>query len=57
MPHRGMPKRPIRREITIWRIEGYRSEAQKAPEDPQLQFNLGAAAYKGKQYPEALLCI
>ena len=35
-------------------VEGYRSEAQKAPEDPQLQFNLGAAAYKGKQYPEAL---
>ena len=34
--------------------EGYRSEAQKTPEDPQLQFNLGAAAYKGKQYPEAL---
>ena len=35
-------------------VEGYRSEAQKAPEEPQLQFNLGAAAYKGKQYPEAL---
>ncbi len=34
--------------------DGYRSEAQKAPEDPQLQFNLGAAAYKDKQYPEAL---
>ncbi len=35
-------------------VEGYRSETKKAPEDPQLQFNLGAAAYKGKQYPEAL---
>jgi Ca-activated chloride channel homolog len=35
-------------------VEGYRSEAQKSPEEPQLQFNLGAAAYKGKQYPEAL---
>jgi Ca-activated chloride channel homolog len=35
-------------------VEGYRSEAGKAPEDPQLQFNLGTAAYKGKQYPEAL---
>jgi len=35
-------------------LEGYRSETKKTPEDPQLQFNLGAAAYKGKQYPEAL---
>ena len=35
-------------------VEGYRSETKKAPEDPQLQFNLGAAAYKGKQYQEAL---
>ena len=35
-------------------VERYRSEAQKSPEEPQLQFNLGAAAYKGKQYPEAL---
>jgi len=35
-------------------VEGYRSEAEEAPEDPQLQFNLGTAAYKGKQYPEAL---
>ncbi len=35
-------------------VEGYRSEAEKAPEEPQLQFNLGTAAYKGKQYPEAL---
>ena len=35
-------------------VQGYRSEAEKAPEDPQLQFNLGAAAYKGKQYPIAL---
>ncbi|HKI49330.1 MAG TPA: VWA domain-containing protein, partial [Desulfobacteria bacterium] len=35
-------------------VDGYRSEAQKAPEDPQLQFNLGASAYKNKQYPEAL---
>jgi len=35
-------------------VEEYRSETQKAPEDPQLQFNLGTAAYKGKQYPEAL---
>ena len=35
-------------------VEGYRSEAQKSPEEPQLQFNLGTAAYKGKQYPEAL---
>lgn len=34
--------------------EGYRSETEKTPEDPQLQFNLGTAAYKGKQYPEAL---
>ncbi len=36
-------------------VEGYRSEAQKSPEEPQLQFNLGTAAYKGKQYPEALM--
>jgi len=35
-------------------MEGYRSETQKSPENPQMQFNLGAAAYKGKQYPEAL---
>jgi Ca-activated chloride channel homolog len=35
-------------------VEGYRSETQKSPEEPQLQFNLGTAAYKGKQYPEAL---
>jgi Ca-activated chloride channel family protein len=35
-------------------VEGYKSETEKAPEDPQLQFNLGTAAYKGKQYPEAL---
>ncbi len=35
-------------------VEGYRSETLKTPEDPQLQFNLGAAAYKGKKYPEAL---
>jgi len=35
-------------------VEGYRSEAKKTPEDPQLQFNLGAAAYKDKEYPEAL---
>jgi Ca-activated chloride channel family protein len=35
-------------------VQEYRSEAEKAPEDPQLQFNLGAAAYKGKQYPIAL---
>lgn len=35
-------------------VQGYRSEAEKAPEDSQLQFNLGAAAYKGKQYPVAL---
>ncbi|MCP4578844.1 MAG: VWA domain-containing protein [Deltaproteobacteria bacterium] len=35
-------------------VEEYRSETKKAPEDPQLQFNLGTAAYKGKKYPEAL---
>jgi len=35
-------------------IKEYQSETQKAPEDPQLQFNLGTAAYKGKQYPEAM---
>jgi Ca-activated chloride channel family protein len=35
-------------------LEGYRSETKKTPEDPQLQFNLGTAAYKDKQYPEAL---
>ncbi len=35
-------------------VQGYRSEAQKAPSDPKLQFNLGTAAYKGKAYPEAL---
>jgi len=35
-------------------VETYRSETQKAPENPQLQFNLGTAAYKGKRYPEAL---
>ena len=35
-------------------VEKYRSETKKTPEEPQLQFNLGAAAYKGKQYPEAL---
>ena len=35
-------------------VKGYRSEAEKTPEDPQLQFNLGAAAYKGRQYPMAL---
>ena len=35
-------------------VEGYQSELQKAPENPQLQFNLGAAAYKGKQYTRAL---
>ena len=34
--------------------ERYRSESEKTPEDPQLQFNLGTAAYKCKQYPEAL---
>jgi Ca-activated chloride channel family protein len=35
-------------------IQGYRSEIKEAPENPQLQFNLGAAAYKDKKYPEAL---
>ncbi|OQY47691.1 MAG: hypothetical protein B6240_05595 [Desulfobacteraceae bacterium 4572_87] len=35
-------------------VLGYRSETLKNPEDPQLKFNLGTAAYKGKQYPEAL---
>ena len=35
-------------------VLGYRSETLKKPEDPQLKFNLGTAAYKGKQYPEAL---
>ena len=32
----------------------YRAEAAKAPEDPQLQFNLGTASYKGGKYDEAL---
>jgi Ca-activated chloride channel homolog len=35
-------------------VQAYRTETRKTPEDPQLQFNLGAAAYKGKQYPVAL---
>jgi len=35
-------------------VEEYRSETKKAPEDLQLQFNLGTAAYRGKKYPEAL---
>ncbi len=35
-------------------VQGYRSETRKTPKNPQLQFNLGAAAYKGKQYPVAL---
>ena len=32
----------------------YRAEAAKAPEDPQLQFNLGTASYKSGKYDEAL---
>ena len=35
-------------------VEGYRSEVQKTPDDPKLQFNLGTAAYKDEKYPEAL---
>ena len=34
--------------------KGYREAAKKAPENAQLQFNLGAAAYKEKKYDEAL---
>ena len=32
----------------------YKAAARKAPDKAQLQFNLGAAAYKGKNYKEAL---
>ena len=32
----------------------YKEEAAKAPEDPQLQFNLGAASYKSGKYDEAM---
>ena len=32
----------------------YREEVAKLPENPQLQFNLGTAAYKGGKYDEAL---
>ncbi len=32
----------------------YKAAAKKAPDKAQLQFNLGAAAYKGKNYKEAL---
>ena len=32
----------------------YKAEAAKAPEDPQLQFNLGTASYKNGKYDEAL---
>ena len=32
----------------------YEAAAKKAPDKPQLQFNLGAAAYKEKKYKEAL---
>ena len=32
----------------------YREEAAKAPEDPQLQFNLGAASYKSGKYDKAV---
>ncbi|MBC8418229.1 MAG: VWA domain-containing protein [Desulfobacterales bacterium] len=32
----------------------YKSAAEKAPDNPQLQYNLGTAAYKEKKYDEAL---
>ena len=32
----------------------YKAAAKKAPDSPQLQFNLGAAAYKENKYEEAL---
>ena len=47
-------RRHTRPEITIWRLKGTDPKPKKSPEEPQLKFNLGTAAYKGKQYPEAL---
>ena len=34
-------------------VKEYKAAADKSPEDRQLQFNLGAAAYKNKDYKEA----
>ena len=49
-----MQKRPILNGDYSRAETQYKAEAAKAPEDPQLQFNLGTASYKNGKYDEAL---